>query len=441
MIKRIVTLALSLALALPASAMTTPMLVANSPTSGFSTSAIRYLSFTGNGTGALSSAENVLHVVPIAGTISSMYARVGTAMSAGTYTFTVRKGASVGSALSDTTITCAVSSSSQTCNDTTHTVSVSAGEILDISITPASTPTAQTRLQLGIVFDGTTAGESMILSGSSAGSTGSATGYYVLGYEDTGPFSTETGARSVMPTGGTIDKLTASVISAPGVGKSRTYTLRKNGADTAITCQIAGAATSCTDSVNTVSVAAADLLSWKEVAAGTPTGSAVAMDVRFLPTTDGESVMFGSTFTALSAGANSFQNTGGLSNNYTTETDAYSLAPIAFTWKKLYTDFDTAPGAGTSRLFAARIAGATQGLTCTVSGTNKICNDTTNSASPVAGNIINWISTPTGTPAASTDIRISGVMFIQPASVTSTNVAPFNLNGIFNINGLVNIRN
>jgi hypothetical protein len=64
-------------------------------------------------------------------------------------------------------------------------------------------------------------------------------------------------------------------VAAPGGGKSWTITLRKNGVDTASTCPIADAASSCSDDTNVVSFVGGDLVSIKIVPAGTPTASTI----------------------------------------------------------------------------------------------------------------------------------------------------------------------
>jgi hypothetical protein len=73
-----------------------------------------------------------------------------------------------------------------------------------------------------------------------------------------------------MPFAGTFRKLYVRIQSfgtAP-VGASVTYTLRKNGSDTAITCSVVAAAFTCSDTSNSVTFAAGDAISLQWQAGG-----------------------------------------------------------------------------------------------------------------------------------------------------------------------------
>jgi hypothetical protein len=79
---------------------------------------------------------------------------------------------------------------------------------------------------------------------------------------------TENLVQQLMPVAGTLSNFFVKVDSNPG-GTSITYTVRKNGANSVVTCAIAGgAATSCSDVTHTVAFAAGDLISIGSVKAG-----------------------------------------------------------------------------------------------------------------------------------------------------------------------------
>ena len=62
--------------------------------------------------------------------------------------------------------------------------------------------------------------------------------------------------------GGTLSELRVRLSAAAGgAGSSYAFTVRKNGVDTSVTCTIAVAATSCSDTTNSVSFSAGDLIS------------------------------------------------------------------------------------------------------------------------------------------------------------------------------------
>ena len=85
--------------------------------------------------------------------------------------------------------------------------------------------------------------------------------------------ATETQVVLVMPIAATLRNLAAHASAAAGAAQSFTYTVRKNAADTAVTCAIAGASqTANRDTSNGVAVEAGDLVTVKLV---TSAGAAV----------------------------------------------------------------------------------------------------------------------------------------------------------------------
>src|SRR5437868_4986959 len=76
---------------------------------------------------------------------------------------------------------------------------------------------------------------------------------------------TETEVQLPMPANGTVQELHATLSVAPGSGNSVTFTIRKNGSSTSVTCTISGTATSCGDSSNAIGFATGDLISMQFV--------------------------------------------------------------------------------------------------------------------------------------------------------------------------------
>jgi len=85
--------------------------------------------------------------------------------------------------------------------------------------------------------------------------------------------ATESVVQVPVQTSGTISNFDARTSATPGAGNTWAFTLRKNGASTAITCSITGASTQCADSSNSVSFAAGDLLTIQIVPTSGPTAS------------------------------------------------------------------------------------------------------------------------------------------------------------------------
>lgn len=393
--------------AIPVQAMTTPILIANS-NAGLSTSNSSYINLAALGADNVGGSSIKETPMAIAGTFTKLYFRLPVALSSGSYVATLYKNGS------PTALTLTLDSSSGLVSiDSTHSVSVAVGDLVYVRVDPFGTPSpAPGRFQLSAVFDGTTAGESVIFT-SSVNFSGSGVRYTGFGIE-TGVGTTDAVASTVMPTSGVIDHFYAAVPSAPGSGKSLVYTLVKNGTPTALVATISDLATTGNDTTHSVSVVAGDTLSVSCTPSGTPTSNQMNSSVRFVPTVDGESAMFGTT-DSQSASATNYLYTTGYLGQATVEANQYAVAPIAFSWKKLFLNFNTAPGSGKSRTFTSRINAGNGALTAAVTDTNTTGSDTSNSVSVAAGDLLDWASIPSGTPAASSNWRYSAVMYIVPA--------------------------
>jgi hypothetical protein len=80
----------------------------------------------------------------------------------------------------------------------------------------------------------------------------------------------EAPTQNMMPLSITIDQMDVHLLTAPGVGASRTFTLRDDAADTAAVVTISGVATTGTWNTGGVNIAAGSFLSHKTVPAGAP---------------------------------------------------------------------------------------------------------------------------------------------------------------------------
>jgi hypothetical protein len=108
--------------------------------------------------------------------------------------------------------------------------------------------------------------------GGNSGATNLANAVFMSLYGG-GTSATESIAQSPMPTSGTISNFTATVTTAPQAGRTWTFTVRKAGAGTTVTCTISNPATSCTDSTHSVTFASGDLISIGVASAGNPTAA------------------------------------------------------------------------------------------------------------------------------------------------------------------------
>lgn len=93
-----------------------------------------------------------------------------------------------------------------------------------------------------------------------------------------------------MPTAGDMRNWKVVLATAPGVGNSRTFTLQKNNANTALAITISGTATEGTDPTNSVSYTAGDTIRIALTVSGTPAAADFRSVMEFVPTTAGENI-------------------------------------------------------------------------------------------------------------------------------------------------------
>lgn len=217
------------------------------------------------------------------------------------------------------------------------------------------------------------------------------------------PTATETARFNVSPASFTLKNLYISLNAAPGTGKSYTFKIRKNQVDTGISITISDSATSGSDLVDTVSIAAGDKLTLSMTPSGTPT--APTLILWNLEADSGGThyaQLMGGGETNAPNGAVNYSHLVGNSNLThtwsTTEAQQQIVCPCAGTISNLYVIADAAPG--TSKSFAIGLMqnGSATSLVATVSGAATSANDTTHSVSVNAGDTLSIISTPTGTP-------------------------------------------
>jgi hypothetical protein len=178
--------------------------------------------------------------VSIPGTLDKLYVTTAASPGAGTsYLWTLMKNAA------STTLTTAIADTNTGNNDSTHSVAVVAGDLLDLNETATTTPTTRA-LSFGFRFRATDpliTGFFMSSSNSTQDSAVSTT--YMAPSGDRGMTATENNARAIMPTDAIFTTMTCYTLFPPGGTVSRTFILRKNTRNTPLSCQITGSATSC----------------------------------------------------------------------------------------------------------------------------------------------------------------------------------------------------
>lgn len=262
----------------------------------------------------------------------------------------------------------------------------------------------------GIFGDVKKAGASLVMplfSRSNGGSNSTTTQYFAFA---NGSASVSTAIRETpAAVAGTITKLIANYPTGAGTG-TYTITLRKNGADTALTCQIVSAATQCTDTTDSVSFNPGDTYGYKVVPTSTPTSNS-EWEVAAVFTGASASLLSMSDANPSNSAVNYLGVTYATAFA-TTEANASSLMPTGGTVDQFYVAGSAAPGAGLQWVYSIFKNGSNTGITCTISGASTTsCNDTSDSMTYSLNDTISFelcpgtvsggVCTPSGTPAVS----------------------------------------
>ncbi len=303
-------------------------------------------------------------------------------------------------------LTTTISDASVSNNDTVNTVSVSAGDAITFSSNPSGTPAATTAYW-DMEFDSANAKEFPLLSNTPSQISATVTTYVKAqgGGSSLATSTTESAVTIVIPYSGTISKFYGATDVAPGAGRTRTFTVMKNGVAQSLAFSLTGTGsgagiTTNNDSSNSFTVAAGDLISIRSTVSGSPAAARFYSGLLLTADVDGYSMM----------GFTTNQNPG-TSTIYnipysqmravwnTTESNSRGLSP-QFLAKALYVWQPTAPVSGRSYTYTLRQAGADTGLAATIAGPSNSGSATADVAIS-RGNGWTIKSTSAGTPAAS----------------------------------------
>ena len=240
-----------------------------------------------------------------------------------------------------------------------------------------------------------------VMAGSIGISALTAGTYYLTPFGEQTITATEERAYCFTPSAVTFKKLKVALSVAPGAGNSYIFTLRKNGADQAVTCTISGTATSCQDDTNSFSSSGGLPVVLKVSSTGTPASGAL-YHTTVVEGAKGESMLCGSTYdTNISNAATSyFPLSGSKSGGALVEANVHMIVPFYGTIKNLWANASAAAGAGNNYVITIRKNAGDTTLTCTIGETDPNCNDVTNSFTVVPGDRINFEVTPNSLPTA-----------------------------------------
>lgn len=346
-------------------------------------------------------------VLPVACVAKKFYVSgVSSGTGGKSWTFTIRKNGS------DTALVVSVVDNVSNGPDLTNEVSFAAGDTIDIKVVPSGTPDTSLG-NFGLVLE-TTGQVSFVLAGSREDASGGAnigagTSYIPIlqSIFDNVANVSATEFRYYMPTSGTFKNARALLRTAPGAGESWTFTLQKNGSNTAITFTISDTGVTGSDLVNTVSVAVGDVLNWKVVGSASAASAIHTVGMEFDPDIFGENLA-GCVFDSASHLAYPRQdevswfgmkNSGMVYDVVTgySETRFAGVLPGPYTFKKLYCSA-TAPGSGKSWQLMARKNSADTSLFVNLVDANTLASNILDSFDGAAGDLVALQLTPSGTP-------------------------------------------
>ncbi len=358
-------------------------------------------------------------IVPCDGVLSNLRISLDVAPGGGFFwTFVVTKNNV------DTTLTCTVTDPATTGSDTSHSVSVVAGDLIEIRVVASNNGIAATNLGYSMQFSATTASQCLTGSGSHLqGPATGATNYIGLWNATSGQAvadfqwaaAQDVTHENISPLAGTITSLYIKIITAPGSAKQWVFSIVKNGAEEVSSRVTIAGTTATTGNVTglSIAIAAGDTLSLMAVPTGTPTSTGgLCWGSAFTSTTDGESPMCGSVRnTSYNAAVTEVFTPMGNHNFSATEARYQDVAPIALTVRALRWGVTAAPGAGKSFTILSRNAGANGNLTFVIADAATTGSDLTHNDSVALAALFNYSLTSQNTPAGTT-MRWAAVAFI-----------------------------
>jgi len=237
--------------------------------------------------------------------------------------------------------------------------------------------------------------------------------------------------RSVpFPTGGTLGNLHVVSSDPTTASSSYTYTLYVNGSPTSIACIIAAGATSCNYTASTAAVTAGQLIVMRtdptNGGGGAPAAVTATWNLEFDSTTDSETaLLLASTGNAT---ADYYAALMGESAPASAEAARAFVMPTAGDIKSLYVLWTAAPGGADGeniRTVTLYKNGSPQTLTCALDEAATTCNDTAHTVAAVAGDLLSYKLTVSGTVAtpAAAAVHIGSVF---ATTVEGEFIIPYN---------------
>lgn len=272
-----------------------------------STAAVQYQSITGNGEVSVwtNTESEVKLAFPTEGVISRLWLRALTAPGASkANTIKLRLNGA------DTSNSIVFSGTTNLLQQTLTKTSVVTGDLVDFSSTPSGTPAASLYYG-GISFRPTDPNETVMMGSTGDVSLGNSLRYLSPSALANGA-TTESDVWTVIPeysggTFGTVTKFVVVLDVEPGGVQSRTFTLRKNGVDEAMSVTISGTSVIATTTSNTFDLNDGDTLSIKATTSGSANTSKAYWGIVIEPVRVGDYIIAGVSGGSLSTTGASYE--------------------------------------------------------------------------------------------------------------------------------------
>jgi len=222
--------------------------------------------------------------------------------------------------------------------------------------------------------------------------------------------ATDAGSHQLISTDGVIKNLRVKLNDSPGEGTHYDFTLMLNGNPTALTLEIADAATSGSNTVNEITVTGGDRVSIECNPDSTPTARYASWTTVFEGANANESLILGASPPgALNQAAITYAQVMGASAPSATESLYRQVCPTAGTIKNLYVWLAADPGdiGVDAYRFTLRVGGVSKTLTVTITADATTGNDTSNEVAVVAGDVLTMMIEPLETPGVTPEFAWS----------------------------------
>jgi hypothetical protein len=213
---------------------------------------------------------------PEAGTLDKFSQSAGSPGAGKSYTYVLRQNSA------STTLTCTIANSATDCNDFIHAITISKGDTLDFSDDPVGTPSARGE-HFSDRFVPSVPGDFDLFGKTATNDPNNATAWIPMaGSPNTTAIEAST---TEYADASQVKGFSVVLATATGAAKSRTFTLRKNNADTSCSVTITNGTAGSTTCSPAVPFAVGDTWDYSDVPTGTPAASIVSIGTVLVATT------------------------------------------------------------------------------------------------------------------------------------------------------------